>query len=97
MRACRFSPMAERELNVQIDYLLIQGAFRPAEALALRVESFVSRFLIQYPRGGRFISDRDLWEIWIPGTRLVLWYRFTDEDLDVVRVWHVAQNRDDAD
>ena len=30
----------------------------------------------------------------MPGTRLVLWYRFTRGELQIVRVWHSAQDRD---
>jgi plasmid stabilization system protein ParE len=94
MRTYAFSRRTESELDAQIDYLISRSAFRSAEQLADRTEGFLSDFLAAYPRTGRRIPQRDLWEIWIPGTRLVLWYRFTDTSLDVVRIWHASQKRD---
>ena len=29
----------------------------------------------------------------MPGTRLVVWYRFTEEELQIIRLWHAAQDR----
>ena len=94
MRTYAFSRRAESDLDAQIDYLISRGAFRPAEQLADRTESFLRNFLTAYPRNGRYIAERDLWEVWIPGTRLVLWYRFNDTHLDVVRIWHASRDRD---
>jgi hypothetical protein len=36
----------------------------------------------------------NIWETWIPGTRLVVWYRFTADELQIIRIWHSAQDRD---
>ena len=96
MRTYAFSRRAESELDAQIDYLTSRGAFRPAEQLADRIEGFLRDFLAAYPRTGKYIPERDLWEIWSPGTRLVLWYRFTNTHLDVVRIWHASRDRNAA-
>ena len=32
----------------------------------------------------------------VPRTRLVVWYRFTDTELQVARIWHTAQDRQSA-
>ena len=42
---------------------------------------------------GRQVPNRDVWETWVPGTRLVVWYRFTDTELQVIHIWHSAQDR----
>ena len=65
----------------------------PAEDLKIRVDEFLSLTLANYPRNGRFIAERDLWETWIPGTKLVVWYTFTDDELVAITFWHTSQNR----
>ena len=88
-----FSPVAERDLNRHIDYLIDQHAIVAAEQLNQRVAAFLSMTLSAYPRTGRLAKEPDLWESWIPGTKLIVWYEFTDEELNVVRFWHTAQQR----
>ncbi len=92
MRAVRLTPEAEHKLGCQLDYLLAQGANRAATHLAARIERFISSTLAAFPRTGRFIPERELWESWIPGTRIVAWY-VTDEELVVITFWHSAQDR----
>ncbi len=93
MRSHSFAPRAERDLQWQIDYLNGQGAFDAADRLLARVEQFVARFLTVHPKTGVYLAHRELWETWVPRTRLVLWYRFTDEMLEIARVWHTSQDR----
>lgn len=84
---------AQANIQSQTDYLVAQGAYAAAEALVERLETYLADFLCHYPATGNHIKERDLWEIWIPRTRLVLWYRFTDSEMQIVRIWHSAQNR----
>jgi plasmid stabilization system protein ParE len=93
MRRVRLTPEAEDVLAAQIGFLVDRGAVAPAQALKMRVEMFLSKTLAQFPRNGRHISERELWETWIPRTKLVVWYRFTDLELVVVAVWHTSQDR----
>lgn len=93
MRSHAFAPLAQRDLQAQIDYLNDQSAFDAADRLLARVEQFVADFLTAHPKTGVFLDHRDLWEIWIPKTRLVLWYRFTGTTLEIARVWHTSQDR----
>jgi plasmid stabilization system protein ParE len=88
------APAARRDLERQLSYLIDQNAATAARRLEQRLVTFVERTLAAYPRVGTFLDHRNLWEIWIPGTRLVLWYRFTSDELQLVRVWHSAQDRD---
>ena len=97
MRTYAFAPAARRDLQSQIDYLNERNAFDAADRLVARVESFLAKFLIDHPQSGLFLAHRDLWEIWIPRTRLVLWYRFTDNELQVAGIWHTSQDRHAAD
>ena len=93
MRSYAFAPRAQRDLQSQIDYLNDQCAFDAADHLLARIEQFVAHFLILHPKTGIFINHRELWETWVPQTRLVLWYRFTDTTLEIARVWHTSQDR----
>jgi plasmid stabilization system protein ParE len=87
------APRARRDLGNQLGYLADQGAPQAAARLERRLTSFIRQTLTRHPRIGRHVDHRELWEIWVPRTRIVLWYRFTGYELEVVRVWHTAQNR----
>jgi plasmid stabilization system protein ParE len=87
------APEAVKQLESQIGYLRDVGAEHAAEWLRVRVTAFLSEHLVRYPRTGRPLGDRDLWETWIPRTRLVVWYRIEDEQILVVTVWHTSQDR----
>jgi plasmid stabilization system protein ParE len=88
------APAARRDLERQLTYLIDHNAAPAARRLEQRLVTFIERTLAAYPRAGTFVGHRNVWEIWIPGTRLVLWYRFTSDELQIVRVWHSAQDRD---
>ena len=90
------SPEAAERLEAQIAYLRDVGAVAAAERLRTRVMQFLSRHLAKYPRTGRRLRERDLWEMWIPRTRLVVWYRIESERVLVVTVWHTSQERSAA-
>ena len=84
---------AAEQLDHQLGYLAEAGALKAAEGLRLRVLHFLEQHLAFYPKTGRYLSQRDLWETWIPGTKLVIWYRLENDRLFVVSVWHTAQDR----
>ena len=50
------------------------------------------RHLSLFPEVGRRV-DKDFFEVWISKTRIVLWYSFTDDKLDVIDIWHTSQHR----
>jgi plasmid stabilization system protein ParE len=60
------------------------------------VLSFLLNHLARFPRTGRRLEDRDLWEMWIPRTRLVLWYRIEADQIEIATVWHTSQDRRSA-
>ena len=93
MRTVRLTPEAERALGDQVDYLVAKDATMAAQALAARVETFLTQTLAAYPRTGSHIIDREVWETWIPNTRLVAWYVFDANALTVLTFWHTAQDR----
>ena len=88
------APRARRDLVRQLQYLIDHDAPTAARRLEQRLISFVETMLAAHPQTGAFLAHRDLWETWIPGTRLVLWYRFSTDELQIVRVWHSAQDRE---
>jgi len=87
------APAARRDLERQLTYLVDHDAAIAARRLEQRLVTFIERTLAAYPRVGTFVGHRNLWEVWIPGTRIVLWYRFTRDELQIVRIWHSAQDR----
>ncbi len=89
-----FDPRAADDLVSQIEFLIDQNAVQAATHLKLRCDAFFEDFLARHPRAGKHIAERDIWECWIPGTRLVIWYRFTEDELQIVRIWHTAQDRE---
>lgn len=93
MRLVRLTPEVERTLGDQLDYLVAKHATRAAVSLAERVHRFLATTLAEWPRTGRHIPERDIWESWIPRTNLVAWYRFTDDELVVITFWHTPQDR----
>lgn len=90
------SPEASNRLESQIAYLRDAGAEVAAEALRMRVMPFLSKHINRFPRIGRWLHDCNLWEMWIPGSRIVLWYRIESNHIEIVTAWHTAQNRSAA-
>lgn len=87
------APRAQRELANQLGYLVDRGAIVPARRLEERLTNFFENTLSQYPRTGAYLAHRELWEAWVPRTRIVVWYRVSDDELQIVRVWHTSQDR----
>jgi len=97
MRTVVVTEEAETQLRHQIDYITSQGAPQAARHLQTRVHAFLEGTLAQFPGSGRHLPEFDVFESWIPRTRLVVWYRFTNDELVVLSVWHTSQDRDSAD
>jgi plasmid stabilization system protein ParE len=87
------SPEAVERFEAQVAYLMSMDATDAAEWLRLRVIDFLSNHLAHFPRSGRRLAGRDVWEIWIPRTRLVLWYQIEQERVVIVTAWHTSQDR----
>lgn len=87
------APRARRDLANKLGYLVDKGATAAARRLERRLTRFLVDTITCYPRSGTFIAHRELWETWVPGTRIVIWYRFTQDELQIVRVWHTSQDR----
>jgi plasmid stabilization system protein ParE len=96
MRTWVLDRQAEAGLQAQLDYLIERGAVGAVEQLSVRVKAFLRDHLSVFPATGLYLDHRGLWETWIPRTRLVVWYPFTDEEVQVARVWHTAQDRQGA-
>jgi plasmid stabilization system protein ParE len=87
------SPEAVERLEAQVAFLRDAEAFDAAEWLRSRIMTFLSNYVARYPRTGRRLGHDNLWEIWVPGTRLVLWYRIEEDDVVIATVWHTSQDR----
>ncbi len=90
------SLQARQDLGGQLDYLIRNNAAKPARVLKSRVMLFLRTTLASYPRIGLAIEHRGLYECWIPGTRIVVWYRIQPDAIEVARLWHASQDRQSA-
>jgi len=90
------SPEAVERLEAQVAFLRDAEAAAAAERLRTRVMDLLSNHLAHFPHAGRYLKDRDLWEMWIPRTRLVLWYQIENERILIATAWHTSQNRSAA-
>lgn len=86
-------PEAATELENQLDYLISRSSADAARRLEQRFFEFVYETLAAFPRMGAFVPGRSIWDTWFPDTRLLLWHRFKDDELQIVRVWHTSQDR----
>ena len=93
MRDYIFTTEAETTLESYVDYLLDQHAYGAAQEIRTYIELFIVRTLCLFPAMGRHIESKEIWETWIPGTRVVLWYRFDHENVTIITLWHTAQDR----
>ena len=96
MRRVVLTDEATHQLHSQIEFLLDRNAVAAARTLRARVEQFLSQTLVRYPGTGKCIPGHDLWETWIPGTRLIVWYQHDDATLTVLTFWHASQHRQPA-
>ena len=89
-----YTPTAARQIERQITYLVSQDARGAAMRARVRITAFIGEFLARYPRAGRYISEKDIFEIWIPRTRYVLFYRLESGDvLKILALFHTSQER----
>ncbi len=97
MRSFRFSPAAVAALNSQIDYLISKHALQAARTLERRVREHIVNTLCHFPYAGTHIPDRDVFESWVPGTRIVVWYTVAEDHITIAMIWHTAQDRQPGD
>jgi plasmid stabilization system protein ParE len=90
------SPEAAERLEAQVRYIRDQHAPEAAERLHKRVLAFLEKQLTRFPRSGRNIDASSLWEVWIPKTRLIVWYEIREDHVAIVSIWHAAQDRNNA-
>ena len=88
-----YTAEAFNQLESQIEYVRDHRSPAAAERLRLKTEAFLRDHLANFPKASRQIKDRDFREAWIPGTRLVVWYRIGKDALEIISVWHTSQNR----
>ena len=80
-------------LKPRLKALRIATGAAPQPSCADRVSKFFPLTLSMFPATGHLIAERDLWEVWVPRTKLVVWYRFSDTAITVMTFWHTSQDR----
>jgi len=89
-----YTPTAVRQIENQLAYLASKGAERAAVSARNRITTFINDFLAVHPRTGRFIPEKQIYEIWIPRTRYIIFYRVeAEETLRILALFHSAQER----
>jgi plasmid stabilization system protein ParE len=97
MRRYRFTQSAAKAFDKQIDYLISVDALQAARALEKRLHAFISQTLCNFPHAGTHVAERDIYECWVPGTRIVVWYKVYEAEIIVAMIWHTSQNRNDGE
>jgi plasmid stabilization system protein ParE len=87
------APQAREEFRSQLLYLRDHAGAKTARRLKVRIMTFLNHTLAAYPRIGTAVGHRGLYEVWVPKTRIVVWYRIAGETIQVARFWHAAQDR----
>ena len=87
------APRARKQLANQMRYLVDQHAHDAARKFERTISNFLKGTVALYPASGTYLTHRELWERAVPQSHFVVWYRFTREEIEVVRVWHSSQNR----
>ncbi|MGQ0673231.1 MAG: hypothetical protein ACT4N2_10195 [Hyphomicrobium sp.] len=54
---------------------------------------FIDGTLCQFPFIGKRLPGRDVYECWIPRTRIVVWYKVGDDVIEIAMLWHTSQDR----
>ena len=68
-------------------------SFSPDFAKRVLAEAIAAgRMLLRHPQAGPVIDDSGLRKWRVPRTPYILFYRFTDTELRIVRVIHAAQD-----
>ena len=94
----RFTEVAASQFEEQIDCITSHGSSVAARKVKDRILSYIYDFLSTFPRAGRFIKDKAIFETVIPGTNYVLFYRLEEQEiLRVLAVFHGAQDRSNFD
>ncbi len=93
MRRVRFSPAAAEALDNQIEYLISRRALPAARALERRVHAYIRDTLCYFPFMGKHVPERNVYESWIPGTKLVVWYTVSNDEIVIAMIWHTSQDR----
>jgi plasmid stabilization system protein ParE len=87
------APEAMERFDAQISFLMDAESMAAAQRLRVRVFDFLFNHVAHFPRTGRLLRDGELWETWIPRTRLIVWYRIETDRVAVVNFWHTSQDR----
>jgi plasmid stabilization system protein ParE len=85
--------LAEKQLEKYIQYLRNEHANQAADDLIDSFEWFIDTVLVTFPTMGQLTERDDLFETFIPDTRLVIWYVFNSDILTIVDIWHESQDR----
>jgi len=93
MRTIAFDPLARDDFLQQLDYLIANHAFDAALNLERQFKSFLYQTLATFPLVGHSTSRPGIFESVVPHTRLLVWYRFTEDTIEIVRIWHSSQTR----
>ena len=83
---------AAAELNHMLAYIAEQDA-GIAALVAERVLA-VEEQIVRFPRAGRYDTETDTYDRYIPRTRIVLTYAIREDAVWIVTAWHTSRDPD---
>jgi len=89
------SARVEADIARQFQFGIDRFGRSVAERTFARVDEFLFQFLAASPYTGKYIDDRDIYEVWIAKTPFVVFYRVDVErdTITVLALYHHAQDR----
>ena len=82
------------EASTELDHMLAYIAAKDTDAAGLvakrvlKVEANIARF----PKAGKYDSETDTYDRYIPRTRIILTYAIQDDVIWIVTAWHTSRD-----
>jgi len=89
------STRVETDIARQLQFGMDHFGTLIAERTFARVDRFLFQFLPAHPFTGKYLDDRQIYEVWIAKTPFVVFYRVNSENetITVLALFHHAQDR----
>jgi plasmid stabilization system protein ParE len=89
------SARVEADIANQLQYSMDHFGSAVAQRTFARLDTFLFKFLADYPFAGRRIEERAIYEAWVANTPFVVFYRVepATDTITVLALFHHTQDR----
>ena len=86
----KWTEEASAELDHMLGYICEQDT-SAAALVAERVQN-VEKNIVSFPKAGRYDSETDTYDRYIPRTRIILTYTIRDDTIWIITAWHTSRD-----